>query len=148
MRDAAPLIFGLGRACLPTTVVGLLHSAFQPHLDQMQHAPVHDAPRKRQHQFGVRNGPEVVREVGVYNFRVASEQRLFHLDHRLLGIAARPVGVLLGWKVGFEDRIEHQHRCCHVLGARMGLALLPVVDRLRRCTDEKAALGRKLSNIQ
>ena len=79
----------------------------------MQHTRVHDAPRERQHQFGVWNGPEVVGEVGVYDVRVASEQRLFHLDHRLLGVAARPVGVLLGWKVGFEDRLQHQHRCCH-----------------------------------
>ena len=59
------------------------------------------------------NASEVVREVGVHDFRVAAEQRFFHVDHRLLGISARPVGVLLGWKVGFEDRIEHQHRCCH-----------------------------------
>jgi hypothetical protein len=54
-------------------------------------------------EFG--NAAEVVREVGVHDFRVASEQRLFHLDHRLLGIAARPVGVLLWRKVGFEDRL-------------------------------------------
>jgi hypothetical protein len=79
----------------------------------MQYTPVDDAPRERQHQFGVRNAPEVVREVGVHDFRVAAEQRLFHLYHRLLGIAARPIGVLLGWKVGFEDRFEHEHRCCH-----------------------------------
>ena len=46
----------------------------------MQHTPVHDAPRERQHQFGVWNGPEVVGEVRVYDFRVASEQRLFHFD--------------------------------------------------------------------
>ena len=79
----------------------------------MQHAPIDDAPRERAHQFSVRNASEVVREVGVHDFRVAAEQRLFHLDHRLLGIAARTVGVLLGRKVGFEDRFEHQHRCCH-----------------------------------
>src|SRR5258708_39169924 len=30
---------------------------------------------------------EVVREVGVNDFRVATEQQPFHLDHRLLGIA-------------------------------------------------------------
>jgi hypothetical protein len=29
----------------------------------MQHPPVHDAPRERQHEFGVWNGPEVVGEV-------------------------------------------------------------------------------------
>jgi len=44
---------------------------------------------------------------------MATEQRLFHFDHRLLGIAARTIGVLLGWKIGIENRIEHQHRCCH-----------------------------------
>ena len=56
---------------------------------------------------------EVVREVGVNDFRVATEQQLFHLDHRLLGIAPGAVRVLFGWKVGFEDRFQHQHRCCH-----------------------------------
>ncbi len=59
------------------------------------------------------NGPEVVREVGVDDFRVTAEQQLFHLDHRLLGVAARPVGVLLWRKIGFEDRFEHEQRCCH-----------------------------------
>ena len=62
----------------------------------MQHTRIHDAPRERQHQFSMWNGAEVVREVGVYDFRAAPEQRLLHLDHRLLGVAARPVGVLLG----------------------------------------------------
>ena len=50
------------------------------------------------------NAPEVVREVGVYDFRVASVQQRSHLDHRLLGIAPGAVGVLLWWKVGFKDR--------------------------------------------
>src|SRR5450755_2051933 len=59
------------------------------------------------------NAPEVVREVGVNDFRVATEQLLFHFDHRLLRIAPRTVSVLFWWKVGFEDRFQHQHRCCH-----------------------------------
>ena len=61
----------------------------------------------------MRDAPEVVRQVGINDFPVTKEQRLFHLDHRLLGIAAPPVGVLFRWKVGLEDRIEHQHCCCH-----------------------------------
>ena len=56
---------------------------------------------------------EVVREVGVDDFRVATEQERFHLDHRLLGVAPGAIGTLLWWKVGFEDRFQHQHRCCH-----------------------------------
>ena len=43
--------------------------------------------------------------LGVYDFRVAANQLLFHLDHRLLGISAWTVCVLLGWKVGLEDRL-------------------------------------------
>jgi len=41
------------------------------------------------------------------------EQRLLPLGHRLLGIAAPPIGVQLGRKVSFKDRVEDQHRCCH-----------------------------------
>jgi hypothetical protein len=41
----------------------------------------------------MRNAPEVVREVGVHDFRVATEQQLLHLDDRLLGISPSPIGV-------------------------------------------------------
>ena len=37
---------------------------------------------------------EVVREIGVNDFRVTTEQQLLHLDHRLLGIAPGTVGIL------------------------------------------------------
>src|ERR1700694_2707519 len=79
----------------------------------MQNAPINNPARYRLDQLGVGNAPEVVREVGVDDFRVASEQQLLHLDHRLLGISPRTVGVLLWWKVGFEDRFQHKDRCCH-----------------------------------
>src|ERR1700751_1613769 len=59
------------------------------------------------------NAPEVVREVGVNDFRVATEQLRFHLDHRLLGISPGTVGILLWRKIGFKDRFQHQHRCRH-----------------------------------
>jgi hypothetical protein len=59
------------------------------------------------------NATEVVREVGVHDIRVATKQQLFHLDHRLLGVSPGTVGVLLWWKIGFKDRFQHQHRCCH-----------------------------------
>ncbi len=111
--NASSAVLGLGRARLPTSIVGFFNGAFQPHLDQMQQTPVHDAPRQRTHQFGVWNATEVVREVGVNDVRMVIEQCLLHVAHRLLGIAALSIGVLLGWKIGFKDRVEHQHRCCH-----------------------------------
>ena len=33
------------------------------------------------------DAPEEVREVGVNDFRMASEQQPFHLNHRLLGVS-------------------------------------------------------------
>src|SRR5437588_8292594 len=61
----------------------------------------------------MRNAPEVVREVGVPDFRMATEQQLLHLYGGLLGVAPSAAGVDFRWKVGFEDRLQHQHRCCH-----------------------------------
>jgi hypothetical protein len=59
----------------------------------MQHAPINDPACDRLHQLGMGNAPEVVREVSVNDFRVATEQQLFHLDHRLLGVSPGAVGV-------------------------------------------------------
>jgi hypothetical protein len=38
----APAIPGLDRASAPAPFVGFFHGTFQPHLDQMQHAPIND----------------------------------------------------------------------------------------------------------
>ena len=53
------------------------------------------------------------REVGVHHFRMAAKQQLSRRDHRLLGVSPGAVGVEFRWEVGFEDRLQHQHRCCH-----------------------------------
>ena len=47
LRNAAPLVPRLGRACLPTAIVGFFYGAVQPHPDQMQHAPINDPARYR-----------------------------------------------------------------------------------------------------
>src|SRR5438309_3188169 len=61
----------------------------------------------------MRNAPEVVREIGGHDFRMATEQQFLHLYSGLLSVAPSAVGVDFRWKVGFEDRLQHQHRCCH-----------------------------------
>src|ERR1700745_2504703 len=58
----------------------------------------------------MRNAPEVVREVGVHDFRMATKQQLLHLYGGLLGVASSAVGVDFRRKVGFKDRFQHQ-RC-------------------------------------
>jgi hypothetical protein len=50
----------------------------------------------------MRNPPEVVREIGVHYFRMATEQQLLHLYSSLLGVAPSAVGVDFRWKVGFS----------------------------------------------
>src|SRR5215472_4416009 len=59
------------------------------------------------------NAPKEIREVGIDDFPVSAKQQFFDLDCRLLGVPPRPVGVLFGWKIGFEDRLQHQQSCCH-----------------------------------
>src|SRR5947207_12647308 len=44
---------------------------------------------------------------------MATKQQLLHLYNGLLGIAPSAIGVDFWWKVGFEDRLQYQHRCCH-----------------------------------
>src|SRR6516164_11379673 len=61
----------------------------------------------------MRNAPEVVREVGVDDVRVAPEHELLHLYDCLLGVARSAVGVNFRRKIGFEDRFQHQQSCCH-----------------------------------
>jgi RNA-directed DNA polymerase len=107
--------------------------------DRVQHTPIDDTSRERQHQFGVGNTSEVVRQVSVNDIRLPSMQPLLHLDYRLLGISPRAISVLLWRKVRFEDRFEHQHRCCHAHLIKMWLEC-PVEE-----TDDR---GRKIRTTE
>src|SRR6201982_3724901 len=44
---------------------------------------------------------------------MATKQQLLHLYGGLLGLAPTAVRVDFWRKIGFEDRLQHQHRCCH-----------------------------------
>ncbi len=93
---------------VPIAVAVFLHGTFQPHLDHMQHTRVHDAPRERQYQFGVWNGPEVVREVGVHDVPVASEQRAaislrVHADEDHVELQRGATGVKVAWPSAAAD---------------------------------------------
>jgi len=46
-NDAAPIIPRFGRTFLPPSLAGFFYGAVQPHLDQMQHAPINDPARHR-----------------------------------------------------------------------------------------------------
>jgi hypothetical protein len=44
----------LGRmSFLPDPIIGFFNGTFQSHHDQMQHSPVDDVSRERQHRFGM-----------------------------------------------------------------------------------------------
>ena len=57
--------------------------------------------------------PKEIREVGVDDVRVTPEQQLLHVYDCLLGISPGTIGVDFRWEIGFEDRLQHQQRCCH-----------------------------------
>ena len=50
----------------------------------------------------MRNAPEVVREVGVDDVRVTTEQQLLYLYDCLLGVSPGTIGVDFRWKIGFS----------------------------------------------
>jgi hypothetical protein len=50
--------------------------------------------------------------VGVPDIEAALEQLILRLGRSLLGIVPSAIGVDSRWKVGFEDRLQHQHRGC------------------------------------
>src|SRR6516164_3663190 len=99
------MVTRLRRPRFPSSFVGFFDGAVQPHLDQMQHAPINDPARHRLQKVGMRNAPEVVREIGVHDFRMATEQQFLHLYGGLLGVAPSAVGVDFWWKVGFSTSI-------------------------------------------
>jgi hypothetical protein len=50
LRQSLPVFLSkrtISEACLPSSIIGFFHGAFQPHLDQMQHAPINDPARYR-----------------------------------------------------------------------------------------------------
>ena len=53
----------------------------------------------------MRNAPEVVREVGINDVTMTTEQQFLHLYGGLLGVSPSAVGVDFRRKVGFEDRL-------------------------------------------
>jgi site-specific DNA recombinase len=49
LRNAAPVVLGLGGPGLSPPIVGFFNGTFQPHPDQMQHTPIYDPARQRLH---------------------------------------------------------------------------------------------------
>ena len=60
----------------------------------MQYTFIHDAPRKRQHEFSVWDAAKVVGQVRVNDFPSPVVQHVLYLSYRLLGVAPSPVGIL------------------------------------------------------
>ena len=56
--EAEPLVAGSGRACCPASFVGFFDGAVQPHLDQMQHAPINNPARYRLQEVGMWKVPK------------------------------------------------------------------------------------------
>ena len=90
-----------------------------------------------------------IREVGIDDFPMSAKQQFFDLDRRLLGIPPRPVGVLFGWKIGFEDRFQHQ-RCRrhadpipHARGDRRVATPPELVYRHQLAGRPSAAVGKE-----
>jgi hypothetical protein len=91
----APLLVPVfrGALCAPPRI-GLFYRGFEPHLDEMQHAPVNDPTRHRLHELEVRDAVEIARYVGIDNFPVAGIDKAVHFIDGIERVAARTVGIL------------------------------------------------------
>ena len=89
-------------------VIPLLDRRLQPHLDQAQHLPVHHPAGTRLHQLVVRDGVEVLRQVGVDHVRVSVAQRVMDRPDRILRAPLRSIAIGTVLEVRFEDRLQHQ----------------------------------------
>jgi site-specific DNA recombinase len=58
LRAPSPLVLIPGRPTAIAPCVRLFHRCLQPHLDQLQHEAIADAPRQRLHQLGMRDRVE------------------------------------------------------------------------------------------
>ena len=74
----------------------------------------------------MRNAPEVVREIGVDDVRVATEHQLLRLNDCLLGVSPSAVGVDFRRKIGFEDPGPTIDPICRAIG----LTLPPVFQEM------------------
>jgi hypothetical protein len=55
----------------------------------MQHAPINDTARHRLEKVGMRNAPEVVREVAVHDFRIARRGKSPRIPYEI-GLSFEP----------------------------------------------------------
>ena len=93
------------RGCVP-----LLDRHLQPHLDQMQHLPIHDSPCHTLQKFGVRNRVKVLRQIRVHDIRISFVQQFIHFPDRILRPLLRPIPISIRLQVRFPDRFQHQFR--------------------------------------
>src|SRR6516164_11240254 len=95
----------------PAILVGLLDGRLQPHLDKLQDAFVDNPPRDRPHEFDMRDGIEVLGEIGVHYVRVAAAEQSVHCCNSIARAPLRPIAIGIRFQIGLEDRLDHQLHC-------------------------------------
>src|SRR5271165_7213553 len=106
LRRAA--LAGLAAAHAPRPVaVPPLDRSLQPHLDQMQHMPVDDAPGHRFEEVRMRDRVEIFRQIGVYHVGVAPADQPVRFLDRIDRAATRAIAIGVVLEVRLEDRLQH-----------------------------------------
>src|SRR5215469_10910739 len=110
LRSSAGVALASRPASIPL-LIPLFNRNFKPRLDQTQQVPIDDAPGDRLHQFPVRNGVKVFRQIGVDHVGVPGAEKFMHLPDGVLGASLRSVTVSVRFHVGLEDGFQHQFGC-------------------------------------
>ena len=91
-----------------SVLVPFLDRRFEPHLDQMQHVPVDDAPGDRLHQVPVRDRVEILRQIGVHHVRMPRQKMPVHSADRIARAPLGSVAMDAVLEIRLEDRLQHQ----------------------------------------
>ena len=93
----------------PSFGVPFLDGHFQPRLHKVEHVPVRHAARDTLQQLVMRNGVEILRQVGIDDIRVSLAQRRMELGIHALTF---PIDFHLAFRPGMGRIIETSRRYC------------------------------------
>src|SRR5215813_1538751 len=77
----------------------------------MQHGSVDHPSSHRLHKLGMGNAVKVAAEIRIHDLSMSGVDQLVDMLYCVQRTAVRPIGVLLRWQVGLENRFENQPRC-------------------------------------
>src|SRR3954451_19866592 len=109
LRHATSVGLATLHAPLPIPI-GRFDRRHEPLFDQRQHVAIDEAASDREHQLMMRNGIEILAQIGIDHVGVALPKQDQHRLDRIARATFRPIAERARVQIRFEDRLQHQFR--------------------------------------